>query len=360
MARTAAAKPPPARSTGSTPGLVWVVGDRLLAEERWRALVGSSEVVRLDGKRLDVAALSREIGTLPMFAEHKWILVSDFRLPGKRGGAEDDARPDSPQEAGAEAALLDALGQIGPTATVILVSETGDRRTRLFKLVQSSGEYIECPGLREHETGRAAEWATERLAALGRRIAPALAQELVEAVGIDLGLLASELEKLSIAMGEETAVTAAHLDVVAGAPTALRRFVEEGILRKRGDAAQALLERAFAANEHPLRILASLNIRIRELLRARLCPEARRDSAAATALFGAIHPYRLRLLYEESDRFSAAELRAAIHSLVLADTCLKSSVDGKLTLALLTAALTGGITHAEFERAVSSYVEPWD
>ena len=73
-----------------------------------------------------------------------------------------------------------------------------------------------------------------------------------------------------------------------------------------------------------------------------------------------MHPFRLKSLYEEADRFNTAELRGAMHSLVLADVCLKSSVDPLHVMSLLVAALTGAIDHDSFARAVNSYVEPWD
>ncbi|MCA1596825.1 MAG: hypothetical protein LC772_10440, partial [Chloroflexi bacterium] len=144
----------------------WIVGDRLLVEEHWRSLVQGAEVVRFDGRKLDIVALAREIDTLPMFVEHKWILVQEFRPPGKRST---DGEAPSKGDAEGDKELLSALGRVGPAVTVILVSETGDKRTKLAKLVESLGGYIELPGFREYETARLAEWAAARLASHGKR-----------------------------------------------------------------------------------------------------------------------------------------------------------------------------------------------
>ena len=320
-------------------------------------MVNGAEVVRFDGRKLDIIALAREIDTLPMFVEHKWILVQDFRPPSKKSSASDErseGQPDGDKE------MLAALSRVGEHVTVILVSETGDKRTRLAKLIESRGGYMELPGFREYETARLAEWAAARLQSFGKRISPPLAMELVDAVGSDLATLASEVEKLSVSMGDAAVVTDDHMHVLAGNPVALRRLIDEGIMKRKPQRAEELLQQTLAANEHPIRIVNFLIPRVRDLLRARLFPEGRRDAQKAAALFGAMHPFRLRSLYEESDRFSALELRGAIHSLVLADTCLKSSVDSRHVMSLLVAALTGAIPHESFARAVEAYIEPWD
>ena len=352
---------------GKLPYIVWIAGDRLLAQERWRALVGDAEIVRIDGRSLSIGALAGEIDTLPMFVDHKWILVQDFRLPEKKGAAEpkgERASPGSSKRGSPDSdpsrQLTAALERIGPSCTVILVSDEGDRRTRLFKLVEERGRYIELPSFRDYETPRMAEWVSTRLGERGKRIPNNLALEFVNSVGSDVGILASEADKLAIAMGDDIVVTDAHMSVVAGSPVALRRLIDEGIMRKQPARAEALLEQVLAGNENPLKILNFIIPRIRDLLRARLLPEGKSDPQAAVLVFGHMHPFRLKNLYAEAERFSARELRCALHSLVLADTCLKSSADPSRVLCLLVSALSGGISHAAFAHVVQSYVEPWD
>lgn len=357
-------------TANTPPPILWIIGDSLLAEEQWRLLVGSQDVVRLDGKKLDIPALSSEIDTLPMFLDHKWILVQDFHLPEKRAATEPkraagSKRSKSDGEKAKKALdpdqqLLAAVGRIGPACTVILVSPEGDRRSRLYKLVEERGQYIELTSFREYETGKIAEWVAARLLAGGKKIPPTLAAEFAECVGPDVGLLVSEVTKLTITMGVETTVRDEHMEVLAGSPIALRRLMDEGIARRQPARAEAILCQILDSNEAPLRILNFMVPRVRDWLKARLFPEGRNDPQKAAALFGNMHPFRLKILYEEANRFKPTELRDALHSLVLADTCLKSSVDPAHVLGLLVAALSGGIDHASFARAVGSYVEPWD
>ncbi len=356
-------------ASNTPPPILWIVGDSLLAEEQWRLLVGSQDVVRLDGKKLDIAALSSEIDTMPMFLDHKWILVQDFRLPEKRAAAEAKATPSKRAKAGGEKAkkaldpdqqLLAAVGRIGPACTVIFVSPEGDKRSRLYKLVEERGQYVELASFREYETAKIADWVAARLLACGKKIPPPLAAEFAECVGPDVGLLVSEVTKLTVCMGDETTVRDEHMEVLAGSPIALRKLMDEGVARKQPARAQAILCQILDSNEAPLRILNFMAPRVRDWLKARLFPEGRNDPQKAAALFGNMHPFRLKILYEEANRFKPTELRDAMHSLVLADTCLKSSVDAAHVLGLLVAALSGGIDHASFARAVGSYVEPWD
>jgi DNA polymerase-3 subunit delta len=340
----------------SPPPVAWIIGDRLLAEEQWRALVGDNDLVRLDGRRLNLQALAAEVDTLPMFAARKWILVQDFRPPDRTGSDEGQTKA----SASADQRLMGIIERTGPTCTLILISDTADHRTRIFKAIQKRGQCVELPTFRDYETGKIAAWITERMRSRDKQINQKLATEFVEAVGPEVGILASEVDKLVLAMGDDSVVTDVHMTVVAGNPVCLRRLIDEGIVRRQPGRAQSLLQQTLASNEHPLRILNFIIPRIRSLLLARLCPAGRRNPELATEVFGPMHPFRLKTLYEEAERFSAVELRSAMHSLVLADTCLKSSADSGRVLSLLVAALTGAIDHASFARAVESYVEPWD
>ena len=167
---------PGQRAAARSVPLAWIVGDRILAEERWRSMVGKDDLVRMDGKKLDIPGLAGEIDTLPMFASRKWILVQDFRIPEKRSASQDGTPAG---EADGDRRLYEALKRTGDSCSVILVSDQGDKRTRIAKLCQERGEYVELTSFKDYETGKMAEWVTARLQARGKQVLADQALEIV-------------------------------------------------------------------------------------------------------------------------------------------------------------------------------------
>lgn len=108
--------------------------------------------------------------------------------------------------------------------TVILVEGAGGTRasderfgsdrkgrlsTELIKAIAEAGSAVECrPPIRQE----AAAWVVEYARSLGASIRPAVAALLVERVGLDVGRLAREVEKLALLAAGEAGITKQHID----------------------------------------------------------------------------------------------------------------------------------------------------
>jgi DNA polymerase-3 subunit delta len=92
-----------------------------------------------------------------------------------------------------------------PTGTLILQPRTFPKSTRLYKAVVAvGGLVVECKKL----GGRALlEFVSTAALARGKRIAPAAASQLVNLIGQDTGVLASEIEKLGLYVGERPTIS---------------------------------------------------------------------------------------------------------------------------------------------------------
>ncbi len=127
-------------------------------------------------------------------------------------------------------ALSKAVGDLPAGVTVVLVTgESADRGrpagvgAALQRAIAKHGLVIEFRSLNVRE---AAAWAMERAKDSGKKLEPAAARKLVEQkVGVGLGGLEGEIEKLVLFVGEEGVITSSHVDEVSP------RLVEEDIFR---------------------------------------------------------------------------------------------------------------------------------
>ncbi len=98
------------------------------------------------------------------------------------------------------------LASPAPTATLILECRSLPRNTRLYKAAEACGGQLnECKKL----AGRALmEFVITEAQARGKRLDPAAGARLCELIGRDQGLLAMEIEKLSLYVGDRSNITA--------------------------------------------------------------------------------------------------------------------------------------------------------
>jgi DNA polymerase-3 subunit delta len=176
--------------------------------------------------------------------------------------------------------LSKAVGPLPPGVSVVLVTgETGDRgrrkavRAALGRALAKEGLVIDFRSLSVRE---AASWAARRAKELGKKLEPSAARKLVEQkVGVGLGELESEIQKLVLFVGEEDVITGAHVDEVSP------RLVEEDIFRlldavgrrEAGRAVGILRGLLGDRREEPGRVLGMLGQTIRLIWQTKLLVE---------------------------------------------------------------------------------------
>ena len=102
-----------------------------------------------------------------------------------------------------------------PTGTLLLVCRSFPKTTRLHKAaVAAGGQVIECKKL----TGRSLiDFVMAEVRARGKRIDRTVAMRLVELIGQDSGVLASEIEKLCLYALDRPAISADDISDLVGA-----------------------------------------------------------------------------------------------------------------------------------------------
>jgi len=214
---------------------------------------GAMGPTRIDGETAELADALDELRTLGLLGDRRVVIVesadefiSKYRKP-----------------------LETYCAKPTGDGCLILLCNSLPRNTRLRRAITESGEVIECRPLAPGQVGR---WIVRRCRdASGKVIEAAAAERLRELAGNDLGMLASELDKLAAYVGGREQIAVADVEVLVG------HHREETVFRvtdamSAGDAAGALQawEQVLATDRAaPARAIGGLAYVIRRLLDAK-------------------------------------------------------------------------------------------
>ena len=159
-----------------------------------------------------VAGIVDAVRTLPMMAPRRVVVVMQ---------AETLLAPKRESEAATRAMeqIEALLKQPDPTATLVLVATTIDKRSRIFKLLLKQATIVEC-GVLEN-LADAERWVQTRVAAAGAAIDPAATRLVAQRAGVDVKRLRADVERLLLyALGQKQ-ITLEDVRAVTG-PAALQ------------------------------------------------------------------------------------------------------------------------------------------
>jgi len=232
--------------------------------------------------------------------------------------------------------LLDSL----PDFTLLIFEEAKlDRRTRVARLLLDENR-VQKHVADSPKDAEAIRKAGEMARRLGLRLGHPRAEELVAAVGPNLGFLRTELEKLRSFVGGGKEVTSDDLTSVVVAARQFVIFDLVGLIAERRRAeALRMLQRLLVQGENPIPIVGLLTWLYRQLLIAQALPPG---TPPGKARVGG-PPERKEQLLRVARKMSREQLREAFAALADADLSLKSSApDPQAVVELLVVRLTMG------------------
>lgn len=340
-----------------------------LVDERMAASSQSLdfEIFRFGESPLEgIEGAMRQVG---MFSSKRCIWLRGFVEAKKKAATTDEeaeAGDDSDDEGGGSAQLLGLLEAGIPDGTLLVVSSVGlDARGKLFKWFSKNAEVrdrrvqVEHTGQRRGKLSEQGLRAAieERLAELGVvRVGPGAVEEIVKRSGNAVGETMQEVDRVVLAQGDPTQLTA------AGVKSSMRDLALGWIFdftvalegRNLG-AAEALIGRLLAEGEPPLRICGLLASQFASLVAARPVVDTlprdwmRMRGNDFLAGPGASLPDFLRgwpgyFRLKAAANFSSEDLKRLHGEVLRLDLALKSSpVDPLLLFSrLLQAACIGG------------------
>ncbi len=300
----------------------------LLAEERrgefdgWRAdraleeirrgleRQGSVAVHGYHAADCDVGALADAIETPSLFGQRTLLIVR---------GAE------SIDERGQERLTL-ALERQAPQVTVAIVARGADMRRRFFARCREIATRVPVDHPRTSEMRSFADgFARER----GRALTEEARELLLECVGRDLLLLASELDKLAVAVSAERSIAVDDVRRVSAPGREHGNFeVADALCARDAEAAMRLLACALDEGAQPIAVIGAIAASLKPVVagaelvaRGRGVDEALREIAVA--------PYQRFACQRALRAYRPAELRRAYARLADLDLASKSGSDAR-------------------------------
>lgn len=263
---------------------------------------GTDTIVRLDGKSVTVRTLMDEVGVMPFLVEKRLVIV--------------DGVPKATKE---EMQALETA--IHPATVLLFVEAAPDKRLGGVKHLMSIATTKTFPPIRGPKLQ---QWMRDEAALHGVSLEPMALEMLVEQLGDDQALLASELAKLSLAVTSGTVRTEdieRHtIPTDEGVVWTMTDLIAAGKKREALRAVRRLIERGSDAYGLWAILLSLLKnvVLVRAAMDAGL--RTSRDIAERTG----VHPFALRSMQPYAARCSIEDLHAAVLWAVEADVRLKT------------------------------------
>lgn len=166
-----------------------------------------------------------------------------------------------------------------PQSTLVLVTGTMDRRSRMFKLLSRQAVIVECGAIEDQAD--AERWVRTRIAAGGGEIDPAAARLLVERAGLDVKRLRAEVDKLLLYAWGQPRISVDDALAIAGPAALVDDWAMTNAIEA-GRAGEALRQLALMleAGAAPEKVLGQLGWLVRTKF-PQLAPTAARPAIEA-------------------------------------------------------------------------------
>jgi len=232
--------------------------------------------------------------------------------------------------------LEDYLQSPCRTSSLVLIVSSWPRTTRLAKLVSKTGEVLECSVA---ERTNLPAWLAEAARRRDKAIAPDAAGLLGEWMGADFAALDSEIEKLSIYVGERETIELADVVALVTATAGPVAFALTNAIAA-GDAAAALkaLDGMLTKPGEEFRTLGLLAWHLRRAIRAHQSIQSGQRPQQAVAALGMPYPAQQSFLAFLRRR-GRESLQADFRQMIAADLGMKSGAAPKAALQGLIVAL---------------------
>lgn len=277
-----------------------------------------------EGKGIDVREVIDLAETMPFFAERRVFVFENTGFFKSAAGAE----------------LADYLKELPETAYFLFVEEEVDKRGKMYKAVKSKGRAVELPFQDENTLKR---WVAGQIGRENKRITETDLVYFLNKVGIDMGNITKELEKLFCYALERDVITREDIDAVCVTQISNHIFdMVNAVAEKQQKKALDLYYELLALKEPPMRILFLLTRQYRGLYQVKQLAQkgyGRKEIAEKAGL----HPFAVGKYMEQAKRFQVKELRAILEDSV--------DIEQRVKTGLLTDSLAVEIFLVKYSQA---------
>lgn len=272
-----------------------------------QALAGEEDSMNthyFEGKDINLEEIIDLADTMPFFAEKRVIVVENSGL-FKSGGEK----------------LAEYLESPAPTVYFVFAESEVDKRSKLFKRVQSAGYAAE---FKEQDEKTLKRWIAGILKKEELQITESTVEVFLEKVGTDMGNIRLELEKLICYCMGKSVVEKADIEQICTTRISNHIFdMVTAIGEKRTEDALNLYYDLLALKEEPLRILYQIARQYNILLQVKQLRNKGFSNSAIGEKLG-LKDYIVRKYASQASRFKERELRTAVERCVEAEEAVKT------------------------------------
>jgi DNA polymerase III subunit delta len=277
--------------------------------------------------------------TFPFLSGQRLVVVEG--LPKNRKGeetstGEKDAAPsEKPKKgrkgaknstgtrAGFEKSLAEYVSRLPDmTVLILLVDEELTASSPLLKAAQEHGKIIQCT----LPKGAALEsWIARRAQSIGASITPEAVTLLANFTGSQMRLLAHELDKLAMYVGERAEISADDVRKLSAQVQEARIFdLTDALAQRNRQQALDLLHDLLSDGEPPLRLISTITSQVRALLLVKEL-SAHGMRALQIASETGMAPFVAEKALRQVNKFQMTQLEGAYRQLLATDASLKRS-----------------------------------
>jgi DNA polymerase-3 subunit delta len=206
--------------------------------------------------------------------------------------------------------------------------------------MEKNAEIIECRKVPEWEEEKLVAWIISQANGLGKKISRTCAELLIEFVGFDLGVLSSEIEKLSVYLKDREEIKKEDIEEIVPRTGYDAFTLSSALGEKNRKKSYEALQKLFTDREDPIALFGLISSQFRNLYKAKLLKKQNLNNFQAAKILKA-NPYYIGKLMAYSDNFKEDELERSLDLLCQTDLRLKSGFDPMVEFSLLLLELKG-------------------
>ncbi|MFJ7971267.1 DNA polymerase III subunit delta [Psychrobacillus sp. NPDC096389] len=277
---------------------------------------GEVEIITFDMEEKSVDEVMYEADTIPFFSDKKLVIAKNaFFLKATEKGKEKVIHD--------TVSLEKWLQSPSPTAIVVFIApyEKLDERKKITKAMKQTANIIEATSLQAHDLK---SWVLHELKAHGKTMSEETIERFIEYGGTDLVHLQTELAKIATFVGETEEIDTETVKKL------LVRTLEQDVftlgnayLAGNKSEAIAIYHDLIKQKEDPLKLNALIATQVRLMVQV---GHLKKKGYHAQQIAGIlkVHPYRVKLLFDNPILYNEQKLLQTLNDLATVDLQLKT------------------------------------
>lgn len=279
-----------------------------------------------EGHGISIDKVIDAMDTLPFLGEKRVVVLKNAEIFASKNSLKAEQ-------------LLAAIDSLPSTTVLFITEEEVDKRTKLYKKLNSVGKSYEFKRLSEDEL---VQYIAGQLGKQDKKIEKSVARHLIHSVGFDLATVHNELEKLMAYSKEEQIITIEAIDSVCTKSVENRIFdLVDCMGTNKRQHALKLYHDLIVLKEPPTRILFMITRQFRLILQTKLMLDKGNDKKEIASILK-IPPFVLEKNIKQAQRFNIKQLKQALGQCLEVEVSMKTGkMDINLGIELLIIKYSG-------------------